>query len=125
MVTAINKAEAELERSGRLACLGDIVHNASEVERLRLRGLQTITHQDLDRLGGGTVPSRPRRASSTYDTLRRNDITVIDATYLRWCCGLQRRIKQAYDDEAKRAFRSGEIDKMPLFLIYGKKDTQK
>ena len=119
VVTAINKAEAELERSGRLACLGDIVHNASEVERLRLRGLQTITHQDLDRLGGGTVLLRAHgEPPSTYDTLRRNDITVIDATcpvVLR----LQRRIKQAYD-EAKRAFRSGEIDKMPLFLIYGK-----
>ena len=94
VVTAINKAEAELERSGRLACLGDIVHNASEVERLRLRGLQTITHQDLDRLGGGTVLLRAHgEPPSTYDTLRRNDITVIDATcpvVLR----LQRRIKQ-------------------------------
>lgn len=95
------------------------MHNASEVERLRLRGLQTITHQDLDRLGGGTVLLRAHgEPPSTYDTLRRNDITVIDATcpvVLR----LQRRIKQAYD-EATRAFRSGEIDKMPLFLIYGK-----
>ena len=55
VVTAITKAEEELKKSGRLYCLGDIVHNASEVERLRLCGLETITHDDLNRLHDSTV----------------------------------------------------------------------
>ena len=44
VVTAIRKAEEELERSGSLHCLGDIVHNASEVERLGDKGLLTANH---------------------------------------------------------------------------------
>ena len=52
VVTAINKAEAELERSGRLACLGDIVHNRIEVQRLERLGLRTVTHDDMERLRG-------------------------------------------------------------------------
>lgn len=119
VVTAINKAEAELDKSGSLACLGDIVHNASEVERLRLRGLHTINHADLETLHDSTVLLRAHgEPPSTYATLRRNNITVIDATcpvVLR----LQQRIKSAYD-ESRRRMENGETDRMPLFLIYGK-----
>ena len=43
VVTAIRKAEEELEKPGSLFCLGDIVHNSDEVERLRRKGLKTIT----------------------------------------------------------------------------------
>lgn len=50
VVSAIRKAEEELARSGKLACLGDIVHNSDEVERLRQKGLDTITHDDLSRM---------------------------------------------------------------------------
>ena len=46
VVNAIRKAEQELER-GMLYCIGDIVHNDLEVERLRLRGLKTIEHEQL------------------------------------------------------------------------------
>lgn len=44
VVNAIRKAEEELEKSGRLYCLGDIVHNNSEVTRLQEKGLITIDH---------------------------------------------------------------------------------
>ena len=44
VVTAINKAEEELSKSGTLYCLGDIVHNSREVERLKAMGLITINH---------------------------------------------------------------------------------
>ena len=50
VVTAIGKAEEELDRSGHLYCLGDIVHNSDEVERLRKKGLVTITHEQLKEL---------------------------------------------------------------------------
>lgn len=119
VVTAIRKAEEELERTGRLACLGDIVHNASEVERLRLRGLETITHADLESLHDSTVLLRAHgEPPATYATLRRNNISVIDATcpvVLR----LQQRIKKAYDENLT-LLKEGKIERMPLILIYGK-----
>ena len=34
VTTAIGKAEEELAKGGTLYCLGDIVHNSMEVERL-------------------------------------------------------------------------------------------
>ena len=51
VVNAIRKAEQELER-GMLYCIGDIVHNDLEVERLRLRGLKTIEHEQFATLPG-------------------------------------------------------------------------
>ena len=50
VVTAIRKAEEELDRTGRLYCLGDIVHNSNEVERLKAKGLITIDHGQLKQL---------------------------------------------------------------------------
>lgn len=118
VVTAIQKAEAELEKIGRMWCLGDIVHNASEVERLRLRGLNTITHAELRNLHDTTVLLRAHgEPPSTYTLLKQNNINIIDATcpvVLR----LQKRIKQAYDS-AIIALGEGKIDEIPLFLIYG------
>ena len=97
VVTAIQKAEAELARTGQLRCLGDIVHNASEVDRLGRLGLITINHADLEDLRDTTVLLRAHgEPPSTYRTLRDRNINVIDATcpvVLR----LQRRIKEAYD----------------------------
>lgn len=119
VVTAIQKAEEELEKSGSLHCLGDIVHNASEVERLRLKGLRTITHTELAELKDSTVLLRAHgEPPSTYATARRNNITVIDAT-CPVVLQLQRRIKQAYDNNLLR-YRAGEIKEMPMILIYGK-----
>lgn len=68
VTTAIRKAEEELNRSGHLYCLGDIVHNSNEVERLESNGLVTITHDQLRCLRGVNVllrahgePPRPMR----------------------------------------------------------------
>ena len=119
VVTAIEKAEAELARSGSLHCLGDIVHNASEVERLQQRGLDTITHADLKGLHDATVLLRAHgEPPSTYEQARRNNITVIDAT-CPVVLQLQKRIKTAYNESRGRLER-GEIREMPLILIYGK-----
>lgn len=119
VVTAIDKAEAELEKGERLWCLGDIVHNASEVERLRRRGLDTITHQDLATLHDSTVLLRAHgEPPSTYQRLSKNRNRIIDATcpvVLR----LQQSIKKAYDT-ACAELAAGERTRLPLFLIYGK-----
>lgn len=120
VVTAIDKAEAELSKSDSLYCIGDIVHNASEVERLRLKGLKTITHEDLKTLRDSTVLLRAHgEPPVTYELLYQNRNRVIDATcpvVLR----LQKRIKTAYN-EAIEQLERGEINRMPLIIIYGKR----
>ena len=79
VVTAINKAEDELASKGQLYCLGDIVHNAREVERLQDKGLKTITHSDLDKLQNVKVLLRAHgEPPKTYETAKKNNIEVID-----------------------------------------------
>ena len=98
VTTAISKAEEELSRSDTLYCLGDIVHNGMEVERLHLQGLQTIDHSQLSQLHDVKVLLRAHgEPPATYATAERNHIEIIDAT-----CPVvlqpQRRIKRQYDD---------------------------
>ncbi|MDE6503737.1 MAG: 4-hydroxy-3-methylbut-2-enyl diphosphate reductase, partial [Muribaculaceae bacterium] len=78
VVTAIRKAEEELEKSGRLYCLGDIVHNSAEVERLREKGLLTISHEELKDLHDVKVLLRAHgEPPSTYELARQNNIEII------------------------------------------------
>jgi 4-hydroxy-3-methylbut-2-enyl diphosphate reductase len=97
VVTAIRKAEEELASSGKLYCLGDIVHNGREVERLNRMGLITINREEFERLHDAKVLLRAHgEPPETYETARRNNIEIIDATcpvVLR----LQKRIKQEFD----------------------------
>ena len=106
---AISMAEDELRQSGKLYCLGDIVHNSDEVDRLGALGLQTISHEEMARLRNVKVLLRAHgEPPSTYETARRNSIEIIDATcpvVLR----LQQRIKAAYDSPGN-----------PQIVIYGK-----
>lgn len=81
VVTAIQKAEEELEKSGALYCLGDIVHNSDEVQRLARKGLEVITHADLEHLHNVKVLLRAHgEPPSTYLLAKRNNIEIIDAT---------------------------------------------
>lgn len=98
VTTAISKAEEELSRSDTLYCLGDIVHNGMEVERLHLQGLQTIDHSQLSQLHDVKVLLRAHgEPPATYSTAERNHIEIIDAT-CPVVLQLQRRIKRQYDD---------------------------
>lgn len=99
VVTAINKAEEELAKGGTLYCLGDIVHNSREVERLKAMGLITINHEEFNHLHDAKVLLRAHgEPPKTYITAKRNNIEIIDATcpvVLR----LQKKIKQEYTQE--------------------------
>ena len=98
VVTAIQKAEAELDKSGHLYCLGDIVHNSDEVERLKNKGLVTITHDDLRKLHNVKVLLRAHgEPPETYAIARDNGIEIIDAT-CPVVLKLQRRIHARYID---------------------------
>lgn len=94
VVTAINKAEEELAKGETLYCLGDIVHNSREVERLKAMGLITINHDEFKQLRNAKVLLRAHgEPPETYQIARKNNIEIIDATcpvVLR----LQKRIKQ-------------------------------
>ena len=100
VVTAIHKAEEELAKGGPLYCLGDIVHNSREVERLSEMGLITIDHEQFNQLHDAKVLLRAHgEPPSTYETARKNHIEIIDAT-CPVVLKLQRRIHQAYDTKA-------------------------
>lgn len=109
VTTAIRKAEEELARGETLYCLGDIVHNGKECERLYSLGLVTINHEQFARLHNAKVLLRAHgEPPSTYETARRNNIELIDAT-CPVVLQLQKRIHQEYiQDEDKQ------------IVIYGK-----
>ena len=97
MVNAIRKAEEELEKSGRIYCLGDIVDNNSEVTRLQEKGLITIDHDTFARLHDVKVLLRAHgEPPETYRIARENRIEIIDAT-CPVVLQLQRKIKQSYE----------------------------
>lgn len=97
VTTAIKKAEEELAAGKTLYCLGDIVHNGMECERLKKLGLVTINHEEMKQLHGVKVLLRAHgEPPSTYEIARENDIEIIDAT-CPVVLQLQRRIKKQYD----------------------------
>lgn len=107
VTTAIKKAEEELAQSESLYCLGDIVHNGREVERLKGLGLITVGHADLEKLHDTKMLLRAHgEPPHTYDLARQQNIKLIDAT-CPVVLNLQKRIKAAYND-------GGQI------VIYGK-----
>lgn len=97
VVRAIGEAEAALSRLGEVCSLGDIVHNRVEVQRLESLGLRTVTHADMESLGGATLLIRAHgEPPQTYRTAESLGIEVIDAT-CPVVARLQRRVREAYD----------------------------
>ena len=98
VTTAIQKAEEELAKGNTLYCLGDIVHNGMECDRLRQMGLITIDHQEMARLHDVKVLLRAHgEPPETYELARRNNIEIIDAT-CPVVLKLQQRIKKQYEN---------------------------
>ena len=98
VTTAIKKAEEELAKGNTLYCLGDIVHNGQECERLKEMGLITINHEEFAQLHNVKVLLRAHgEPPETYELAKANHIEIIDATcpvVLR----LQQRIKREYNN---------------------------
>jgi len=101
VVYAIDMAEEILAQDGYLYCLGDIVHNDEEVERLKAKGLRIIDHSDLKDLANEKVLIRAHgEAPDTYRTALENNITLIDAS-CPVVLKLQNRIKTSFDSKEK------------------------
>ena len=112
VTTAIQKAEEELAKGNMLYCLGDIVHNGQECERLKRMGLITINHEEFEQLNNVKVLLRAHgEHPETYELAKKNNIEIIDATcpvVLR----LQQRIKREFDNTADSSNKQ--------IVIYGK-----
>ena len=101
VVYAIDMAEEILAEDGYLYCLGDIVHNDEEVDRLKAQGLRIIEHADLLNLRDEKVLIRAHgEAPETYRIALDNNITLIDAS-CPVVLKLQNRIKTSYDKDEK------------------------
>lgn len=108
VTTAIKKAEEELAKGTKLYCLGDIVHNSMEVERLTQQGLITINHDQLRELHDVTVLLRAHgEPPETYELAQKNNIEIIDAT-CPVVLALQRRIKNQYEKNGNNITESVE-----------------
>ncbi len=109
---AIKMAEDEMEHSEKLYCLGDIVHNDMEVNRLSEKGLVVIDREQLSQLTDCKVLIRAHgEPPETYRTAIENNIELIDAS-CPVVLKLQNRVKNAFD---KMEREEGQI------VIYGKK----
>lgn len=112
VVNAISQAEEELNTNGKFYCLGQIVHNSEEEQRLQALGLETITHKDLDNLKGKKVLLRAHgEPPSTYKKAIENNITLIDAS-CPVVLKLQAKVKQGWEEMKKVG---GQV------IIFGKK----
>lgn len=107
VIYAIQMAEDMLDEQGYLYCLGDIVHNDEEVQRLEKRGLRIIDHTALKELRNETVLIRAHgEPPATYQLALENNLNLIDAS-CPVVLKLQNRIKTSFDK------------KEPIY-IYGK-----
>jgi len=112
VVNAIQSAERELNGTEVLYCLGDIVHNSLEVERLKVRGLHTVDHEKFGKLKDKTVLLRAHgEPPSTYQTAQENRIKIIDAT-----CPVVLRLQQ----KIHKCYQESKNTNAQL-VIYGKK----
>ena len=125
VVTAIHKAEEELAKGETLYCLGDIVHNSREVDRLKTMGLITINREEFKQLKNAKVLLRAHgEPPETYMNARENNIEIIDATcpvVLR----LQKRIRQGYladSDEEKQIVIYGKSGHAEVLGLVGQTD---
>ncbi len=112
VIRAIEKAEELLSRGEGVNCLGEIVHNEIENERLRKMGMKTIKHNDLSNLAGQSVLLRAHgEPPSTYQLAELHGVKLVDAT-CPVVLGLQQRVKSAW---LKMEAKKGTV------VIYGKK----
>lgn len=122
VTTAIKKAEEELQKGGTLYCLGDIVHNSIECDRLKRMGLVTIDHETFSKLHNAKVLLRAHgEPPQTYETAKRNNLELIDAT-CPVVLKLQQRIKKKWqetDGEERQIIIHGQAGHAEVLGLVG------
>lgn len=111
VINAIRTAEEWLGQDGHLYCLGDIVHNSEEMQRLSRMGLEVISHDQFRQLRNARVLIRAHgEPPETYRIAKENNIEIIDAT-CKVVLHLQQTIKEQYE----------QCGKETQILIFGKR----
>ena len=109
----INTAESHLQDGKELYGLGEMVHNASEMERLHTLGLKTINHRELLELKPERVLFRAHgEPPSTYQLAEKLRIEIIDGT-----CPIVSRLQK----KLKNTYESMDRDREQM-VIFGKSD---
>jgi primosomal protein N' (replication factor Y) len=112
VVRAIEEAEKYLEKNSKLYSLGSIVHNSTEMERLKKKGLIVVSHEEMSKLKDSVILIRAHgEPPSSYETAKKNNLTVVDCT-CPVVLQLQKRIKEQFE---KTQAINGQI------IIFGKK----
>lgn len=109
VVRTIEIAEEELAKTPDLSSLGPVIHNPVEIERLREKGLKTVTVDDFSALRGKKVLIRAHgEPPSTYARAREQGVTLVDAT-----CPVVTKVQE----RIRKFFDSGY-----QVVIFGKRD---
>ena len=109
----INTAESHLQDGKGLYGLGEMVHNASEMERLHTLGLKTINHRELLELKPERVLFRAHgEPPTTYQLAEKLRIEIIDGT-----CPIVSRLQK----KLKNTYESMDRDREQM-VIFGKSD---
>lgn len=108
----IEIAEQELAKDGTLFCLGQIVHNEEEEQRLKNLGLEVIGHDEFRKLQGAKVLIRAHgEPPETYKIAAANNIQLIDAS-CPIVLAIQKKIRRTSE---KTLENDGQV------VIYGRK----
>jgi len=111
VIRAVETAENYLKIHPLLYCLGDIVHNNVELNRLTQLGLRIITHSEYKKLHDTTVLIRAHgEPPETYQIAKKHHIKLIDAT-----CPVVLKLQQ------KIRLQINEKEPATQILIFGKK----
>ncbi len=121
VIRTIDIAEGELDAAKpgeKLYVLGDIIHNPMEIERLKQRGLETITHADIPNIKDGKVLIRAHgEPPSTFEQAKELGVELVDATCpVVW--KVQERIKKFYD-KGFQVVIYGKIDHAEVIGLVG------
>jgi 4-hydroxy-3-methylbut-2-enyl diphosphate reductase len=109
VVRAVQFAEKELDNAGKLYCLGEIIHNPIEIERLKKRGLETISVNDLKNINRAKALIRAHgEPPLTYELAAESRVELIDAT-----CPIVKKVQE----RIKSFFEDGY-----QIIIFGKKE---
>lgn len=107
VIRAIKKAEELLDQGETVYCVGEIVHNDEEVNRLKKKGLVTISVDQLPDFEHKNILFRAHgEPPETYLIARKNNNRVIDAS-CPIILKLQRDIKKA-DEDGENIFIFGK-----------------
>ena len=96
VVHAIEAVEKTLQVQAHLYCLGGIVHNDEEVQRLEKMGMEIIDSKVMETLYNQNVLIRAHgEPPATYKLAKKNNLSIIDAT-CPVVLNLQQKVRKGY-----------------------------